>query len=161
MYRQSYPVCIHSITGPYLLQSQNYPTYQIGYDEQGQASITQQGNTFYLVKPGLSGDEGSVSLEAADKPRFHLRHYGYLLDLEDRNNPRNPGIFHLDSSFKLRQNQWADGYLTFESVNVPNNYIRHQGYRLRISANDNTALFKADAGFQSIEGKFGHLKSVH
>lgn len=148
-----YYLSFGDFAGPYMLQSQNFPTYMIGYNQQGEASITLQGNPFYLVKPGLSGSDDTVSLEAADKPRYHLRHYGYLMDVEDRNNPRNPGIFHLDASFNLRRDQWTDGFITFEAVNVANYYIRHQGYRLKISANDNSDLFQKDAGFQSVEGR--------
>ena len=116
------------------------------------ASITNRGKRFYLVSPGLTGDNGTVSLESADHPDFYLRHYNYLLDVESRTDPRNPGLFYPDATFRLHMDLWHKGYVSFESVNYANHYIRHQGYRLRISQQDGSSLFKLDASFRPVEG---------
>jgi hypothetical protein len=48
----------------------------------------------------------------------------------------------------MRKDKWFDGYEAFESVNYPEHFIRHQGYRLRISAYDGKELYKKDASFK-------------
>lgn len=145
--------CVTSVlTGPVLLQSLNYPGYKVGFNMNMNASITPNGRRFYLVSPGLTGDNGTLSLESADRPDFYLRHYNYLLDVESRTGPRNPGIFAQDATFRLQADLWHKGYLTLESFNYPNHYIRHQGYRLKISLQDGSDLFKLDASFRPIEG---------
>jgi len=47
----------------------------------------------------------------------------------------------------------SQDYIAFESVNFANYFIRHQGYRLKISPEDNTALMHKDASFIFFGGK--------
>ncbi|GAB3865239.1 AbfB domain-containing protein [Dactylosporangium cerinum] len=44
---------------------------------------------------------------------------------------------------------------SFESRNYPGQYLRHQAYRVRKDANDNSALFKADATWCAQQGTGG------
>ena len=98
--------------------------------------------------PGLTGQEGTVSFESVDNPGYYLRHYGFLIYLEPKNGGRNPAIFDDDATFSIRPSQFYDCYFSFESVNYPGRFIRHQGFRLKISVNDGSELFKNDASFK-------------
>ena len=101
--------------------------------------------------PGLTGQEGTISFESAEKPGYFLRHYGFLLYLEPQNGGRNPSIFDKDATFFLRKNKFFNCYYSFESVNYPGQFIRHQGYRLKISTYKNTELYKNDASFTPVK----------
>lgn len=119
-------------------------------DDANEAYITMAGTQFHLVYPGLTGTTGSLSFRSVAQPELFLRHYGYLLHLENITNARNSAIFDQDASFWLREDVWFENTVVFESVNFPTYYIRHQGYRLKISTSDGSDLFKQDASFRSM-----------
>jgi len=52
-----------------------------------------------------------------------------------------------DASWKVVDGLADGACLSFESVNQPGQFLRHQAWRLRIDPNDGSALFKADATF--------------
>ena len=137
-------------TGAQYLQSYNYPDYKIGVNDDNEAYITLAGKLFHLVYPGLTGTSGSLSLRSVDQPDLYLRHYGYLLHLENRTSARNNQLFDQDASFWLREDVWFQDTVALESVNFPTYYIRHQGYRLKIATYDGSDLFKKDASFRSM-----------
>ena len=48
--------------------------------------------------------------------------------------------------------------MSFEAVNVPGHFIRHQNFELWIARNDGTDLFQADATFRQATDYVSHLK---
>ena len=63
-----------------------------------------------------------------------------------------------DASWKVVNGLGDASCLSFESVNQPGQFLRHQAFRLRIDPNDNSALFKADATFcarKALDGNGG------
>jgi hypothetical protein len=60
-----------------------------------------------------------------------------------------------DATFYLRHGLADSGCYSFESRNFPGQYLRHSNFRIRLNANDNSALFAADATFCAQPGRFG------
>ena len=60
-----------------------------------------------------------------------------------------------NASFVLRRGLAAQDCYSFESRTMPGNYLRHQGFRVRVAANDGSPLFGADATFCAAEGNGG------
>jgi hypothetical protein len=46
--------------------------------------------------------------------------------------------------------KYFSGYDAYESVNYPNFFIHHSGFRLRISEDDGSDLFKKDASYKEV-----------
>jgi alpha-L-arabinofuranosidase len=60
-----------------------------------------------------------------------------------------------DASFVLRPGLAGTGCYSFESRTTPGTYLRHQNYRVKIAADDGSALFAADATFCAVDGHSG------
>jgi hypothetical protein len=88
----------------------------------------------------------SVTLDAFSPLGFSVRHRNFLGELTkiDRGNQ----VDREDATFILRPalNGNADA-VSFESVNYPGFFLRHQDFRLKLIKNDNSPLFKDDASF--------------
>jgi hypothetical protein len=88
----------------------------------------------------------SITLDAFSPLGFSVRHRNFLGELTkiDRGNQ----VDREDATFILRPalNGNADA-VSFESVNYPGLFLRHQDFRLKLSKNDNSPLFKDDASF--------------
>jgi hypothetical protein len=52
-----------------------------------------------------------------------------------------------DATFRLRPGLASAGCWSFESRDLPGRFLRHSNYRIRLDANDGSALFAADATF--------------
>ena len=102
------------------------------------------------MSPGLTGESGTVSFQSPAEPNKYLRHYGFILYLEDRNG-RNAHIFPQDATFKIIETKWFPGFVTLQSVNYPDRFIRHQGYTLKLHPDDGTDLMHNDASFKIIK----------
>jgi len=59
--------------------------------------------------------------------------------------------FIADSSFIVRNGLAGDGTISFESKNKPNWFLRHAYYKIRLSANDGSSLFKKDASWREMK----------
>ncbi|GGN76351.1 glycoside hydrolase [Actinoplanes lobatus] len=60
-----------------------------------------------------------------------------------------------DATFTLRHGLADPSCYTFESVNFPGQYLRHASSRIRLAANDGSALFAGDATFCARPGLGG------
>ncbi|GGN06209.1 hypothetical protein FHR83_001520 [Actinoplanes campanulatus] len=60
-----------------------------------------------------------------------------------------------DATFTLRRGLADPSCYTFESVNFPGQYLRHASSRIRLAANDGSALFAGDATFCARPGLGG------
>jgi len=137
-------VCDNGQEGPareYLV-SKNYPGYSWGVSGD-EAVITVHGMNFDVVN-GLSGDEGSISFESSWHYGFYLRHANGVMWLNENDGS---DLFLLDASFFPRENKFFSGFVSFESVNIPNNFVRNQNYRLKIAPAEDADLYRNDASF--------------
>ncbi|XP_078483559.1 MAM and LDL-receptor class A domain-containing protein 1-like isoform X2 [Ciona intestinalis] len=131
--------------GPFLLYSNNFPTYAVDVNDDDEALIVNNaGHRFFLVSPGLSGTSGSISFESEVYPHYYLRHQNYILYLHKYDTT---DLYRQDSSFIPHGDKFYKGYTAYESVNYRNLYIRHKNSNLMISEDDGTDLLHQDASF--------------
>ena len=60
-----------------------------------------------------------------------------------------------DATFVVRRGLADPSCYSLESRNIPGSYLRHQAFRVRLSANENTDLFRRDATFCAQPGSGG------
>ena len=144
--------CYRVLTLPYgrvCLSSKNYPNYFISLDS-GEAKIQTSGQKYFKLVQALAGDDvqPAVSFQSQDVSNHYLRHRSWFMYADPQSSTK---LFKDDASFFVHKSQWFPGYYSFESVNYPGYYIRHQYYRVRISEYDrtvNSSLFQRDATFK-------------
>jgi len=73
-----------------------------------------------------------MSFVHPDKPELFVRKYSrdshnFYLETDVDYSPRNPDTFEEDASFYIGRNSYFHGYFTFESVNMPDQFMRHTG----------------------------------
>lgn len=142
---RSYGATTFRREGPYRFVSKNFGDFMISLDNSGIPKIVDSGNdVFYLVRPGLTGEEGTASLASAAFPGHYLRHRSSLLHLDPY---EESSVYKPDATFRLHPNRFYQGYLALESSNFKDYFIRHQSYRLKISKIDNSELFRLDSSF--------------
>ncbi|MEV7571326.1 AbfB domain-containing protein [Streptomyces tanashiensis] len=102
-----------------------------------QSDLDQSDATFYLT-PGLAGE--GVSFESKNFPNRYLRHQGFRIKLHE--GPRGylgspppesdeMKLMRRDATFRQVQGLASpDGWVSFESINFPNHYIRHSEFHL-------------------------------
>ena len=54
----------------------------------------------------------------------------------------------------------GDEIVSFESVSQPGSYIRHQGYRLKVHAEEYNELYKNDASFAVVTDILGGIFKI-
>ena len=128
------------------IQSKNYNDHYFGSDNNFVFKISTTAYDLNIISPGLTGEEGTVSFQSKSEPNKYLRHYGFILYLEDKNG-RNAHIFPKDATFRIRPDKFFGGFVSFESVNFPGRFLRHQGYTLKLHPDDGSDLMHNDASF--------------
>ncbi|MER7279855.1 AbfB domain-containing protein [Dactylosporangium sp. NPDC000244] len=81
----------------------------------------------------------------------HRDSLGYT-DVVDANST---ALLKQDATWRVVPGLADSSCYSFESRNYPGQYLRHQAFRVRKDANDNSALFKADATFCAQQGNGG------
>ena len=84
------------------MQSMNYPKLKIGInttDGEAPAMLTEGGRRFFIQQPGLTGDNATVSFEAADWPGHYLRHRDNFLYVQVKGKKTDQCLFHFDLFF--------------------------------------------------------------
>ncbi|WP_033342642.1 AbfB domain-containing protein [Catenuloplanes japonicus] len=84
----------------------------------------------------------------------YLRHAGGLGYTEVVNSGSS-AMLKSDATFTVRRGLADSSCYTLESVNYPGQYLRHADSRIRLAANDGSALFAADATFCARPGLSG------
>ncbi len=72
-----------------------------------------------------------------------IRHRDFLAELTEVTNDQDAS----DGRFSIRHGLADDAGVSFESVNFPNFFLRHQDFRLKLQQNSGDDLFKHDATF--------------
>ena len=140
--------------GPVVLQSFNYPKHLVGFGQDGAVTLRSDGKRFELISPGLTGEHGTISFKSFDKDDFYLRHFDSELYCEYSYDNRNTSSFAEDATFRVYKDKWYRGTFSFESVNVPGQYIRHCDWRLRLGDESEGEVLQKDASFRLVEGPF-------
>ncbi|KAM7191204.1 Glycosyl hydrolase, five-bladed beta-propellor domain containing protein [Naviculisporaceae sp. PSN 640] len=90
----------------------------------GSGAVSLPETQFKLVAPGLSGQQGSVSIESAVKPGMFLRRYsGNLLRWENR---VNSGSWNTEATFMQRDGLLQEGNekgVSYEAVDQAGNFV--------------------------------------
>jgi arabinan endo-1,5-alpha-L-arabinosidase len=128
------------------IQSKNFPDHFFG--GANPAAISTGASVLNVVSPGLTGAAGTVSFQSAAQPNSYLRHLNSILYLEDKNTGRNLNIFDQDATFRIVSDKFFPGFVSFESVNYPGKFLRHQGYTLKLHPDDGGDLMHNDASFK-------------
>ncbi|MFG3100991.1 AbfB domain-containing protein [Streptomyces sp. NPDC048182] len=84
----------------------------------------------------------------------YLRHAGGLAGTEVVGSG-SASLLKQDATFTLRRGLADSSCYSFESVNYPGQFLRHADSRVRLAANDNSALFREDATFCARPGLGG------
>jgi len=129
------------------LKSWNFPFSWVRHQD-FQAKLTEEpfdpySDSQWRVVPGLA-DPNAVSFESKSKPGFYLRHYNYLLRIDQSDGS---STFRADATFYQVPGLANGGWSSFRSYNVTNYYMRHQDGLLRISP-ISSDLDRQDATFQ-------------
>jgi len=136
---------------PVQIQSKNFPDHYFGSEKNFEFRISKVAYPVRIVSPGLTGEKGTVSFQSASEPNKYIRHFGFVLYLEDKNSARNPEAFPKDATFKIRTNKFFKRFVSFESVNFPGRFIRHEDSTLKLHPDDGSELMHNDASFKVIE----------
>lgn len=147
--------CISTfILGPYYLQSYSKCRYTIGFDKHAQGFLLPHGSLVYLVHPGLSGADGTSSIQPYDRPHFHMFDDGDYLDIADRLDLSNLNGFESDATFQIKWDEWEKGAFSMESVTRNEYFVSHMdNLRLRLMQYDGTQQFREEASFRTIQGE--------
>jgi hypothetical protein len=134
--------------GPFYFRSKNYPTYYLSFKKGTKEAYIEKDNIkAFFVLPSLSNDDGAVSLELFGNPGMYLREVNSNIDVEAKQGALSPDTFDKDASFKIVPDKFKKGYVALESISKPGLFVRHQGYRLKLSEASEAELFKNDASF--------------
>ena len=98
--------------------------------------------------PGINDYLGKeVSVQSMNFPDRYIRHRNWLGYIE----PPTNDLGRKDATFKIVPGL-ADRCVSFESHNLPNHFLRHEGYRLKLALRQNEPLFREDATFCVVTG---------
>ena len=142
VYENQYALCAkrkETVT----IKSKNYPTESFGVrDNSSELYIfADQILAFHVEVPGLSGDSDSTSFKSIEGGKYVFNHNG-LLDLRALEQSVD---FNRTATFRIIRNESFGGFLAFESISQPNHYIRHENFRLKVKAENESELYLDDA----------------
>ncbi len=88
----------------------------------------------------------TVDLPLADRPGYRVRHRNFLGRI-DAIGAASSALDRADSTFTVRAGLGNSGCVSFESVNFPGYFIRHQNFEIKLTRQDRSDLFARDATF--------------
>lgn len=101
-----------------------------------------------------TGQHKSLRVTTPGHTTKHLRHYDGQAFTEVVNSG-SPAVLKTDATWKIVTGLANGNCYSFESRNYPGEFLRHRDFRVRRDANDNSALFKADATWCAVAGNGG------
>jgi hypothetical protein len=99
-----------------------------------------------------------IGLEPANRSGYRVRHRNFAGHI-DAVGPTSSSLDRADSTFTARPGLANSGCVSFESINYPGYYLRHQTFRIYLHRFDGTRLFTADATFCPVAGLTGQHSS--
>jgi len=100
-----------------------------------------------------------IGLEPATLPGYRVRHRQFAGRI-DRIGAGSAALERADSTFTVRAGLAGSGCVSFEAVNYPGFYLRHQDFALQLHRRDASRLFTADATFCPVAGLAGRGVSL-
>ena len=108
--------------------------------------IQGQNYAFKFVSPGMTGENGSISLQTFDNKWLIENNSKVVAAHYDRTRR-----FKYLASFILAEDKWFPGFSTFESSVNPNHFLRHDSEWIRIDKFQDSADFKSNASWKMTE----------
>lgn len=102
---------------------------------------------------------GPVSLEPVNFYGYRARHTSGATVRLEAVGSGSPAAARAAASFIVRPGLANAACRSFESVDLPGRYLRHQGFVAYVHSNNGTALFAADATFCPVTGLTGQYTS--
>ncbi|CAH1799280.1 unnamed protein product [Owenia fusiformis] len=138
----------------YNFVSQNLPTYGICavVEETYRSQIVNNcKEDFIILSPGLSGEDGTISIQSLKYPNryWHASGMDAMLYFADRTTAIDPTVFDKHATFILHIDQWYTGYNSFESAEYYGYYVRHHDYIHKLHILDDTDVFHKDASYEA------------
>jgi len=137
-----------------VIVSKNYPDHSIGTQDNNEVYINKKnGPDLFLIRSGLHGN-GGISFESKTFPGRYIRHRDFLCWLETDDGSE---LFEKDATFLVKEPLVVDdttGFVSYESINYPGFYLRHQNFRLKLSEGDGSDLFRNDATWKNLNKKY-------
>ncbi|WNG51891.1 family 43 glycosylhydrolase [Archangium minus] len=94
-----------------------------------------------------AGQPGDIRrLQSFNFQTRFARHYNYQARIDANVSPVE------DSQFRIVAGLADSGAISFESVNFPGYFLRHDNYLVVLAKNDGTSQFKQDATFRDVPG---------
>jgi hypothetical protein len=93
------------------------------------------------------GTPNWTRLKSSNFPDHFVRHANNIARIDPY--PFDP---YQDQMWRMVPGLADPAGVSFQSVNFPTRYLRHFNYAVRLDANDNTAIFRADATFFRVPG---------
>jgi hypothetical protein len=101
----------------------------------------------------------NVGLEPVSRTGYRVRHYNFAGRV-DPITAASPLLARRDSSFVVRTGLADASCVSFESVNYPGRFLRHQNYRIYLRPRDGSVIFDKDATFCPVAGLNGQNTSL-
>ena len=108
------------------------------------------GTQYKMISPGLSGGAGTVSFESQWAIGHYLRHSSGTLRLNKDDGGKR---FKADATFKIVPalgGSGDEGYVSFQSVNLPTHFISHRGARLYVDWFSPSNTYRGNASFKIV-----------
>ncbi|GHJ42722.1 hypothetical protein Cs7R123_00640 [Catellatospora sp. TT07R-123] len=106
--------------------------------------------------PFRAGDRVSLRVVSTGYPRPALRHQNGVAATSPISTG-SPQLDRSDATFTVRAGLADASCFSFEAVAPTGNYLRHADYRLRLAADNGSALLRADATFCAATGELGQV----
>ena len=131
--------------------SKNRPGFFWAVDEGIEGYLMREAELFRVIRPSLWGAEGSVSFESVTRPGSYIIHRdGDIFVQNQTMYGARDEEFRRECSWFVRENEFFDGFTSFESVVTPGFYIRHRNRKLKTTAID-SVKDRNDASFMMID----------
>lgn len=104
-----------------------------------------------------------VSLEPMDADGYRVRHRDFAGRI-DPIGPTSSTLARADATFTIRSGLANPECVTFEAVNYPGRFLRHQNFAIFLHRDDGSRLFAADATFcpgTGLAGQFTSFRSYN
>jgi non-reducing end alpha-L-arabinofuranosidase len=110
-------------------------------------SILGISSTEYTGLVNRWGTPAWVRLKSSNFPDYFVRHANNIGRIDPY--PFDP---YQDQMWRMVAGLADPAGVSFQSVNFPTRYLRHSNFAIRLDANDNSAVFRADATFYRVAG---------
>ncbi|MET9212549.1 MULTISPECIES: AbfB domain-containing protein [unclassified Nocardia] len=96
----------------------------------------------------------AIRLQSFNFPKFFVRHQNFEGELMELNSPGFADDFAWEEEF-LRKDGDGFSIVRFRSKNFPDKFLRHSDFRIVLTADDGSQLFRNDSSFRRRNGLSG------